>query len=118
MCRTCLMYRSQRCPMGGCWDDERARREPYPRDDRRAMWTDHDKPGEGAHWCRGGMFYSLTDARMCPRYVAYDPDRHAVRDCLEGVVETYQDGYVKCSLIDVTGCEECMRRFERRHEDD
>ena len=24
VCRACLMYWSQRCPMGGCWDDERA----------------------------------------------------------------------------------------------
>ena len=112
ICRGCLMWWSGRCPHGGCWDDRRARIEPWPGPERRS-WTAWAEPGEQAHWCRGGAFYPIRDKR-CEAYVPYDRDRTSVLDCLEGPVAKYQDGYIQCSLINVIGCEECMRRFEER----
>ena len=53
VCKKCLLWWSRRCPRGGCWDEWRARHEPWPGPVRR-QWTDWDKPGEQAHWCRGG----------------------------------------------------------------
>ena len=39
-----------------------------------------------------------------------------VRDCLDAVVTVYQDGFIRCSIVDNIGCEECYRRFEERME--
>lgn len=112
ICRRCLWYASSRCPYGGCQDERRAREEPYPGPVRKS-WTEWDKPGEQAHWCRGGICYA---ADSCDRFEAYDPARHQVRECLDSVIEVFQDGFIRCGLIDVIGCEECYRRFEERHE--
>ena len=49
-CRNCLYWWSQRCPYGECWDDHRAKAEPYdqahPDQPPRTEWSDWDKPGE------------------------------------------------------------------------
>ena len=112
VCKKCLLWWSGRCPRGGCWDEWRAAHEPWPGPVRR-QWTDWDKPGEQAHWCRGGACYA---AMACPDYIEYESDKAIVQDCLEGAVVKYQDGYIQCSMIDVMGCEECYRRFEERIE--
>lgn len=112
ICRSCLYWWSQRCPYGGCWDDHRAKIEPWSGRERKS-WTNWDKPGEQAHWCRGGAFYPVD---ACPEYVYYDYDKTVVQDCLDSVIVKYQDGYIQCSLINTVGCEECYRRFEAKTE--
>ena len=38
-----------------------------------------------------------------------------IEDCLEAVIERYQDGYVLCPILWSGGkCEECYESFERR----
>ena len=112
VCKTCLLWWSGRCPRGGCWDEWRAKEDPWPGPVRKS-WSDWDQPGEQAHWCRGGVCYEVDS---CPEYIRYERDRTVVQDCLEGAVVKYQDGYIQCSMIDVIGCEECYRRFEERTE--
>jgi len=114
VCKKCLLWWSGRCPRGECWDEWRAVHEPWPGPVRR-QWSDWDKPGEQAHWCRGGTCYATL---ACPDYIEYVKEQTIVQDCLEGAVVKYQDGYIQCSMIDVIGCEECYRRFEARTEGD
>lgn len=61
--------------------------------------------------CRGGIF---TQRRECEKYVEIDNSKTRVNDCLEAVVVRYQDGYISCSLVDTTGCEECYKRFQEK----
>lgn len=112
ICRSCLLWWSKRCPYGGCWDEHRAKVDPWP-GPVRSQWTNWGQPGEQAHWCRGGALYPVDS---CPDFIRYEPDKAIVQDCLKGVVVKYQDGYIQCSMIDVYGCEECYRRFEERLE--
>lgn len=112
-CRSCLLWWSSRCPYGGCFDDHRAKVQPWPGPERRS-WSDWNLPGEQAHWCRGGAFYP---AEHCDHYVEYDHDRTVVKSCLDANVVIYQDGHIQCSIIDTVGCEECYRRFEARTRD-
>jgi len=38
-----------------------------------------------------------------------------VQDCLEAVIEKYEDGFILCPLLETGGrCEECYEIFERR----
>ena len=42
-----------------------------------------------------------------------------LEDCLEAVIERYEDGYVLCPILwSGGGCEECYEAFERREQDD
>jgi len=111
-CRSCLLWWSQRCPHGGCWDDHRAKVDPWPGEVRKS-WTNWNLPGEQEHWCRGGAFYP-TDS--CLDYIEYEHDKVQVRTCLVENVQVFQDGYILCGLVNVLGCEECYRRFEERLE--
>ena len=115
-CKSCLLYRSSRCPFGECWDDHRAVANPYNgcHDKVRTAWTNWDKPGEQEHWCRGGVCYERE--AECPHFIAYDEGGHIVRTCLLANVEVFQDGYIRCSIIDNIGCEECYRRFEEKED--
>lgn len=97
ICRICLLWWSDRCPYGGCWDEHRARINPY----------------DQAYWCRGGVFYP-TD--KCEHFAEYDEAATQVQDCLRAPVTKYQDGYIRCSLVESVGCEECYRQWERRTE--
>ena len=112
ICRDCLLWWSQRCPHGGCWDEWRARHDPWPGPVRK-QWSDWAEPGEQAHWCRGGALYPVDS---CPDYIHYDRERTIAQDCLEGCIVKYQDGYIQCAMLDMLGCEECYRRFEARIE--
>lgn len=110
VCRSCLYWWSGRCPFGCCYDDKRAEENPYDKAhlDRppRTAWSDWNKAGERAYWCRGGTFYPV---RYCERFVKYKGC--VVKECLEANVVVYQDGYIDCSLLENRGCEECYRRF-------
>ena len=44
-----------------------------------------------------------------------DHGEYRIEDCLEAVIERYEDGYVLCPILWSGGsCEECMEIFERR----
>lgn len=112
ICRSCLYWWSSRCPYGGCWDDRRAEVEPYDAahagEPPRTQWSDWNKPGEQAHWCRGGRLYPV---HYCPEFVKYKGQQ--VRYCLDSAVSVFQDGYIQCSLIDTIGCQACYDIFNR-----
>lgn len=106
LCKTCLYWWSGRCPHGECFDDWRAKHFPYPYGERRS-WSAWKEPGEQDHWCRGGSFYPHHE---CEKYRKYT--NCTVRTCLLANIEKFQDGYIRCSLIETMGCEECYKRFE------
>ncbi len=115
ICRKCLYWWSNRCSYGECYDDHRAEVDPYdkahPDRSSRTLWSNRDKPGEQAHWCRGGTNYPVY---YCPNFVKYKGQQ--VKHCLFAAVGVFQDGYISCSLVDTIGCEECYRRWERKNE--
>lgn len=119
ICKKCLYRWSGRCPYGGCWDDYRAEVDPYdaahPDQPPRKWWSNWNKPGEQAHWCRGGCFYPVY---YCPHFVKYQEQEHIVKTCLGENVSIFQDGYIQCSMVDSIGCQECYRRFLERMERD
>ena len=115
VCHNCLYWWSKRCPYGECYDDYRAETDPYdaahPDQPPRDYWSDWNKPGEQAHWCRGGWFYPVS---YCPHFVKYQGQ--VVKTCLGENVSIFQDVYIRCSMVDSNGCQECYRRFEERME--
>lgn len=116
LCKQCLFWWSGRCPVGECFDDARAKETPYDQahKDRppRTTWSDWNKPGEQAHWCRGGIFYPTG---YCEHYRKYLGSQ--IKTCLKANVQVFQDGYISCSLIESSGCEVCYREFEEKLED-
>ena len=115
LCRNCLLWWSNRCPYGGCYDDHRAEVIPYdkahPNEPPRKLWSEWNRPGEQAHWCRGGTLYP---AETCEHHIQYQRDKAKVMCCFDSNVVVYQDGYVQCSIIDSVGCQECWRRFQEK----
>ena len=115
ICEKCLYYCTNRCPYGNCYDDLRAKENPYdkahPKKTPRTSWSNWRE--DQAYWCRGGLFYQ---SYKCDRFVEYDESKTVVKDCLETVIEIYQDGYMNCSLVDSVGCQECYRRLEENIE--
>lgn len=113
VCKKCLRWWSGRCPYGSCFDDERARTDPYDKahPDRlsRTAWSNWNKPGEQAHWCRGGSFYPI---RYCRSFVRYEGS--VIEECMDCNIQVFQDGYIICSLKEVIGCEACISRSEGR----
>lgn len=107
----------RRCPYGGCYDDHRADVDPYdkahPDEPPRTAWSYWDKPGEQAHWCRGGVFYP---AHYCPSFTKYKGCQ--IKECLKCNVAVYQDGYIGCSLVDTLGCTACYQEFMDDMEDE
>lgn len=116
VCRSCLYWWSHRCPYGGCYDDLRAKENPYniahPDKPPRTAWSNWNKPGEQAHWCRGGVFYP---AHYCERFVKYMGSR--IEKCLRCNVQVFQDGYMDCCLVETVGCENCYKEFSQRLEE-
>lgn len=113
VCDNCLYWWSHRCPYGDCYDDIRAKENPYdkahPDKSPRKMWSNWNKPGEQAHWCRGGMFYPT---KYCEHFVKYKGS--TVEDCVDAPMQIFQDGYIICSLKETIGCDECLARSEGR----
>lgn len=113
VCDSCLYKQSGRCPYGRCYDDRRAKENPYdkahPDKPPRKAWSNWNKPGEQAHWCRGGMFYPEY---YCEHFVKFEGV--AVEECVDCNIAIYQDGYVSCGLKDNIGCDECIARSEGR----
>lgn len=111
VCRSCLYWWSQRCPHGGCWDDHRAKVNPYdkahPEKPPRTLWSNWDKPGEQAHWCRGGSLYPVS---YCEHFAKYQGSQ--IKTCLKCNVQIFQDGHINCSLLENFGCEKCYEEWE------
>ncbi|MDB8771821.1 MULTISPECIES: hypothetical protein [unclassified Ruminococcus] len=110
-CKTCLRWWSDRCVYGKCWDDFRAKENPYnkifPDKPPRTGWSNWNKPGEQDHWCRGGAFYP---ERKCEHYVEYTGC--TIEDCIAAPIQLFQDGFLICTLKDSIGCEACIAREE------
>ena len=108
-CRSCLYWWSSRCPYGGCYDDHRAKVNPYdkahPGKPPRTGWSNWNKPGEQAHWCRGGALYP---EHYCENFVKYKGSE--IEECVDCNIQVFQDGYISCSIKDAMGCEACIDR--------
>ena len=104
VCRTCMLWWSNRCPHGECFDDWRAANDPYdkahPNEPARKSWS-HWKTQQ-AWWCRGGSTYPVAN---CKDYVKYSG--HEVRTCLCANISVFQDGYISCPIVDTVGCQAC-----------
>lgn len=111
LCRECMLWWSNRCPYGECYDDRRAKENPYdaahPNKPPRTGWTNWRT--DQAFWCRGGICYPQ---HVCEHYVHYKGSK--VKSCLMANVQIFQDGYISCSLVDRVGCEACYRMFEEQ----
>ena len=106
ICNRCLYWWSDRCPNGHCFDDKRAVDDPYdkahPDKPPRNAWSDWNKPGEQAYWCRGGIFYPTYRCSHFERYTGVK-----IEACIQCNITVYQDGYMFCPLVDNIGCEAC-----------
>jgi len=114
ICDRCMKWWQHTCPYGDCFDDRRAELMPYDKCHGgaiRKQWSDWSKPGEQAHWCRGGIFYPNHE---CEHFVEYV--RPVVRECLGAVVTCWADGTMQCSLIDSMGCEACYEQWKMKQE--
>lgn len=115
VCKSCLYHCSSRCPYGHCYDDLRAKKDPFnkahPEQAPRKLWSDWNKLGEQAHWCRGGIFYPT---HSCDGYVMYEGSE--VEECVGALIVIYQDGYISCSLKESMGCEACVERYSNSEE--
>lgn len=113
VCKYCLYWWSIRCPYGDCYDDYRAVIEPYdaahPDEPPRTGWTDWNKSGEQAHWCREGFFYPTDD---CEHFVQYEGQK--LSSCYKEVVSEFQDGYVMCYMRNAISCESCMKEMTEK----
>lgn len=111
VCRACLYWWSNRCPYGECYDDYRAKIEPYnkiyPDKPPRTGWSNWNKLGEQAHWCRGGILYPVS---YCEHFEKYKGS--IIEECIDASIQIFQDGYIACSLKESIGCEICIARKE------
>ena len=114
ICDTCLMWWSSRCPHGTCYDDHRAKVNPYdaahPGQPPRKLWSNWKT--DQAFWCRGGIFYP---AAWCEHYIRYQGSR--VENCLGANVQRFQDGYISCGMGENPDCHSCYERFMKRMEE-
>lgn len=103
ICRNCLYWWSSRCPHGTCYDDYRAKSDPYdkahPDKPLRTAWSNWNKPGEQAHWCRGGILYP---ANYCEHFEKYTGS--TIEDCVLAPIQIFQNGF-DCEWMTDTGCE-------------
>lgn len=112
ICKRCLYWWSRRCPYGECYDDLRAKERPYdkahPGKPPRDGWSNWNKPGEQAHWCRGGTFYVTS---QCDHYVRYQGQ--TVEHCVYEAISIFQDGYIGCGTKERIGWNACLDELER-----
>ena len=114
VCRKCMYWWSSRCPYGSCFDDERARTDPYDKahadKSPRTGLSNCNKPGEQAHWCRGGICYPVF---YCRKFVKYEGS--VIEECIGCNIQVFQDGHISCYLKDTIGCESCISENEGRN---
>jgi len=108
-----MLWWSNRCPHGECYDDMRAKKNPYdaahPNKPPRTGWTNWRT--DQAYWCRGGVFHP---EKYCENFIKYKGCR--VEECIKANVAIFQDGYISCSLVENMGCEACYKEFEQNME--
>lgn len=116
-CMKCLYWWSARCPYGGCYDDLRAKTTPRKKvtGEHWTFWSRCEDPGEQDHWCRGGMLHPVDVEKECPQFIAYTDQ--IIKHCLEMNVSVFQDGYIRCGIVDMVGCERCYEEFLRKQEE-
>lgn len=78
----------------------------------RDAWSDWDKPGEQAHWCRGGICYPTY---RCDHFKKFMGKRF--EPCIRCDTVVYQDGHRYCPLVEVIGCEACYESMMEGLED-
>lgn len=109
VCNNCLYEATSRCPYGKCYDDRRAKEDPYdkvhPDKPPRTCWSNWRT--DQAYWCRGGVFYPVF---YCEQFVKYTGSE--MQECIACNIWIFQDGYISCSLKDSIGCEACIARQE------
>jgi len=116
-CRKCLYWWSSRCPHGLCYDDYRAKHDPYEKrtGHHRTSWSNCEMPGEQDHWCRGGSLFPIDPETACKSFIPYTGQM--VRTCLKANISEFQDGYIDCNIINTIGCKACYEEFERMTEE-
>lgn len=109
VCENCLYRWSSRCQHGECYDGKRAKETPYdkvhPDKTPRKQWSNWNKPGEQAHWCRGGIFYPV---HYCKNFVKFEGE--SVEECISCNISVFQDGYISCTYKKMMGCEACVNQ--------
>lgn len=70
------------------------------------LWSDSHKPGEQAHWCRGGNLYPTEE---CPYFEQYEGQK--IEQCYRAMISTFQDGYRSCPMMVNGTCEKCLREL-------
>lgn len=112
ICQECMRWWRKNCPYGGCYDEHRADVMPYyslPPGTLRTLQLGWRASGEHTHWCSGGTTYP---EHMCEHHVPYEKPLR--QECLNANVTKWKDGQIDCPLVDVWGCEKCMRVWEQR----
>lgn len=110
-CRSCLYWWSSRCPYGECYDDFRAKTDPYdiahPGKEPRKGWTEWKS--QQSFWCRGGVFYPTKSCRNYEKY-----EGQSVKTCLRSNVSVFQDGYISCPIVETQGCQWCWEQLKKQ----
>lgn len=111
ICLYCLRWWQGRdCPHGKCFDDYRAKVDPYTdHHPERHLWSDSHKPGEQAHWCRGGIFYPTEE---CEHFIQYEGQK--IEECVRANIQVFQDGSRNCSMMVGGSCEKCLMDLHQK----
>lgn len=97
-CRNCLYWWSSRCPYGECWDDHRAIIDPYdkahPDQPLRTAWSNWNKPGEQAYWCREAA--EKEKPKPCEFYGDEEDGKLLCPNCGEDLYDLQDCGFCNC----------------------
>lgn len=109
ICRYCLMWwKGDGCPYGTCYDDYRARTDPYiNHHPARYLWSRSHELGEQEHWCRGGSLYPSEE---CEHFIQYEGQK--IEQCHRASVQVFQDGSRVCCMMVNGTCEKCLTDLE------
>lgn len=108
LCIYCLYLWSGRCRYGNCYDDYRAKSDPYTKHyPERHIWSNSCKPGEQEHWCRGGIFFPTEE---CESFEQYEGQK--IEQCHKASTRVFQDGYRICPMMVDGSCDQCMREMD------
>ena len=110
LCRYCLRFWQSHCPYGECYDDYRAKTDPYTaHKPERHTWTGSHDPGEQEHWSRGGALYPASE---CECYIEYEGSH--IEECVKANIQVFQDSFRTCSMMINGSCEMCLQELETR----
>lgn len=110
ICRYCLYWWFGRCKYGECYDDCRAKDDPYTKYfPERHLWSNSHNPGEQEHWCRGGSWFVSED---CDYFEQYEGQK--IEQCYRAMTSVFQDGYRICTMMVNGSCEQCLKELDRK----